>query len=489
MRTTLQTQVRTQTVLGQMIARVADEDAYRRWAGQVERAGHCVRPIQLAGSATTVNTQTGEVEAAYSSSGEPGGVLLVACKDRRESVCPPCAARYRADAWHVFAAGVTVANGDGDSHDGRGQSVTNPLVLATFTAPSFGRVHAARDGGICRMHRGGKRARRVCEHGRPVWCAARHDARDGLVGAPLCTECADLAGMVLFNASVGELWRRTVIYVYRALAALAPAVGGRPVGVRQIRELLRLSYVKVTEFQKRGVVHLHVLARLDGVNPDDPDAVTAAPAWAGVELLTAALERAAARVSVELPVVDGHTAAVARWGRQLDIRPVQADEVNGARVAGYLAKYATKTVSDSVSGLPASRPPAGEAGEIGTVPEHVAALTDTVRRLARLATCRSLRLGRHVHTLGFRGHVTSKSRRYSTTFTALRQARRAWRLANRTREHDPWAQQDDGAERVIVGDWRIAGVGYRNLGDRVWAEVLGREHRQAREAQRLGLTA
>ncbi|MBE1590979.1 replication initiator [Nonomuraea angiospora] len=479
--------IKSQTVLGQMIARMADEDDYRRWTAQVERAGHCVRPVRLVGSAMTVNAATGEIEATYASEQEPGGALLVACKDRRESVCPPCAARYRADAWHVFAGGVTPDDG--------GDQVGHPMVLATFTAPSFGRVHAARDGGVCRAARGGRRGKRTCEHGRPLWCHARHEAADGMVGAPLCEDCADLAGLVLWNASVGELWRRTVIYVYRALAALAPALDGRAVTVRRVREVLRISYAKVAEFQKRGVVHLHVLARLDGVNPDDPEQTIAPPAWADVNLLTAALAHAAARVSVPLPVVDGRAAAVARWGAQLDVRPVQPREVDRARVAGYLAKYATKTVGDSVSGLPSSRPRADELDVDGggRIPAHVAALTATVRRLARLGACRALRLARHVHTLGFRGHVTSKSRRYSTTFAALREARRAWRRSQRARERDPWAggdtglPDDDRAGTVLVGDWRVAGIGYRTLGDRVLAEVLGREHRQAREVLRLGL--
>jgi hypothetical protein len=34
---------------------------------------------------------------------------------------------------------------------------------------------------------------------------------------------------------------------------------------------------------------------------------------------------------------------------------------------------------------------------------------------------------RDAHVLGFRGHFSTKSRRYSTTLTALRQARREWR--------------------------------------------------------------
>ena len=37
-------------------------------------------------------------------------------------------------------------------------------------------------------------------------------------GEPLCRECFDYAGAVLWNNLLGELWRRTTIYLPRKLA-------------------------------------------------------------------------------------------------------------------------------------------------------------------------------------------------------------------------------------------------------------------------------
>lgn len=40
---------------------------------------------------------------------------------------------------------------------------------------------------------------------------------------------------------------------------------------------VRVSHGKVAEMQRRAAVHFHVLLRLDGVNPDDPDALVPPP--------------------------------------------------------------------------------------------------------------------------------------------------------------------------------------------------------------------
>jgi len=63
---------------------------------------------------------------------------------------------------------------------------------------------------------------------------------------------------VLWNALAPELWRRTTIYVRRTLA--------RVVGMtlRDPEKVVRLSYVKVAEYQRRGAVHFHAVLRLDG---------------------------------------------------------------------------------------------------------------------------------------------------------------------------------------------------------------------------------
>ena len=62
---------------------------------------------------------------------------------------------------------------------------------------------------------------------------------------------------MLFNAHAGELWRRFTTYLPRHLAALA----GLP--VTWLRDMIKIRYVKVTEYQARGVVHFHAVFRLD----------------------------------------------------------------------------------------------------------------------------------------------------------------------------------------------------------------------------------
>ena len=72
-------------------------------------------------------------------------------------------------------------------------------------------------------------------------------------------------------------------------------------------------------------------------------------------------------------------------------------------------------------------------------------------------------------TLGYRGHVLTKTRRYSTTFGALRRARQTWRrtpiAARNNGEAIRQAGEDedpdgDQADIVIERSWRFAGAGY-----------------------------
>jgi hypothetical protein len=57
------------------------------------------------------------------------------------------------------------------------------------------------------------------------------------------------------------------------------------------------------------------------------------------------------------------------------------------------------------------------------VPAHVAELVRACWELGARPSLRSLRLRKWAHMLGFGGHFSSKSRRYSTTLGALRRAR------------------------------------------------------------------
>jgi hypothetical protein len=236
-------------VLGEVVERAGD--GYDRWAELVAQAGYCHHPIRLAGRVDQADRQTGEVRPVYDSGREPDGVLLKACGTRRESHCPSCAATYRADAYQLLAAGLKGGKGVPESVAG------HPRLFVTFTAPSFGRVHSRKAQGRlvlpCHPHRQGAR----CPHGLRAGCWHRHDEEDPRLGEPLCPACYDAQAQVLWNALAPELWRRTTIAVYRIL--------GRLVGLQEgeLRRLVRVSYAKVAEFQRRGAIHFHAVIRLD----------------------------------------------------------------------------------------------------------------------------------------------------------------------------------------------------------------------------------
>ena len=71
--------------------------------------------------------------------------------------------------------------------------------------------------------------------------------------------------------------------------------------------------------------------------------------------------------------------------------------------------------------------------------------------------------------LGFRGHWSTKSRRYSTTFTVLRRARVAFAKRRRAKDGvplDAWGRPEDDDQVVIVASWTYAGSGYATEGER-----------------------
>jgi hypothetical protein len=301
-----------------------------------------------------------------------------------------------------------------------------------------------------------------------------------VVGTPLCEDCYDYTSAVLWQGAVTDLWRRTRIGVDRALAALATEATGERVSVRAVGRVLRLSYVKVAEMQRRGLAHLHVVVRLDGVDPDDRSRVVAPPSWATAGLLAAAVRRAVERAAVPLPSPDGRL-RVAQWGEQFDVRDISGGD--SRRLAGYLAKYATKSAGDAVgSGVLARRlrvlHPSLLRREVGA---HLARMVATAWRLGARPGLGHLR--RWAHQLGHRGHILTKSRRYSTTMGALREVRRTWRMRQRARagEVDPWVQAATGGGGVrVVGAWRYAGAGHASAMDAGLAAVIAEEQAIAR---------
>jgi excisionase family DNA binding protein len=100
-------------------------------------------------------------------------------------------------------------------------------------------------------------------------CPERHTRDDPRIGEPLCPDCYDYTGAVLFNACAPELWRRFTITLRRSLARQAGLTG------KALAAQVRVSYAKVAEYQRRGVVHFHAIIRLDG--PAGP--ATPPPTW------------------------------------------------------------------------------------------------------------------------------------------------------------------------------------------------------------------
>jgi hypothetical protein len=221
----------------------------------------------------------------------------------------------------------------------------HPRLFVTFTAPSFGKVHTRKAQGLlvypCHPYRQGA----ICPHGRRAGCWQRHDPDDPRLGEPLCARCYQAGAQVLWNALAGRLWSRTTIYVYRALAQLAGLTEG------ELRGLVRVSFAKVAEYQRRGVVHFHAIIRLDAATDCGcPACVAPPPNGFTAGLLERAVRQAAGTVAVPCPMVneDQDVTLTARWGEQLDVRYIteagDEGELSAEQVAGYVAKYATAMI-------------------------------------------------------------------------------------------------------------------------------------------------
>jgi hypothetical protein len=482
------------------IVQTASEPGFRDWLAMVKATGGCADPIHLLGHSRTVLAQTGEVLSE-----RPAGRLLVACGNRRSSRCPPCSETYRADTYQLIRAGLV-----------GGKSVPEevrhrPRLFATFTAPSFGPVHH----------------RTLDQNGRPkpchpfgAYCCGRcHEVDDPELGHPLDPDSYNYVGAVIWNAFSTQLWARTVQIANRKAAKI--------LGIRQEDwpQFGRVSVAKVAEFQARGLVHFHAVFRFDGPEPNLPP-----PVGATIDALEAAIRYAADEAEIALPESEslaGQSPVV--WGEQLALKPIEATEADGglsdSQVAGYIAKYATKgaetagTIDRSICcvGCKGSGQTASAKGEPelcarchGTglrqplaelkANDHARRMIETCWSLGGLSELHALRLRPWTHMLGFRGHFSTKSRRYSTTLTKLRTARREWQ-DDRTRdahELDPRIpfirvpsggldcvdELDSDAETVLViGHWCYAGRGH-TAGEAIFAATIARDHAEDRQIYR-----
>jgi hypothetical protein len=310
----------------------AARDDFHRWEQQLVNTGHCAHPIRLAGRIDAIDRVTSQTAPIYDTADEPGGVLLTACGNRREAACRGCSQVYKNDARQIIRTGLT---------GGRGMPYTitsHPCVFVTLTAPGFGPVHTTRTGRhgrtlACRARRDAHQRR--CPHGRDISCPRHHQPGDPRLGRPLCPDCYDYTGHVLFNALGPELWRRFTIYLPRQMARL--------LGITQktLRSQVTVRFVKVAEYQARGIVHYHAVIRLDAPG----DSYQSPPLQYDAALLTAAIQATVAAISCDtitllarmlwraaggnpadpIPVINPALGRMLRFGTQIDIQAIRHD--------------------------------------------------------------------------------------------------------------------------------------------------------------------
>jgi hypothetical protein len=136
---------------------------------------------------------------------------------------------------------------------------------------------------------------------------------------------------------------------------------------------------------------------------------------------------------------------------------------------------------------------------------HMARLRQVCREFARVARTRAVwapsgnpqsearsqyeLLGKWAHMLGFRGHFSTKSRRYSITLGRLRRARKRWQAiaAKTQRAGEPLdlaaletqlLADDEDATTLVIGRWKYIGTGWQTQGDVALAKAAAARARE-----------
>lgn len=477
-----------------VLARVR-RPGYRDWLAHVAPAAACSNPVRLRLTAEWSDPARGN-EIYRVSDEVPDGMFYVACKNRRASVCPACSEVYRADTYQLVKAGLLGGKGVPDT------VTEHPCFFVTLTAPSFGPVHSrtVSHGKVrpCRV----RRRLEVCPHGRVLSCFLRHGEDAAELGEPLCRDCYGYDHQAVWNLHAGELWRRTMIALNRAL--------WRATKGRYFRA--RASYAKVAEYQRRGVVHFHGLIRVDGLDPDDRDRIIAPDPGLTPALIASYLEDAAQGTHfTTAPHPHNRTGWPIAWGTQVDVRPVRlhpgdlddTGELTTTAVAAYLAKYATKATEEA--GHTSRRLTAGDieryAGRDTHQARQLLACWYLGKRPFNVTTTKQVeqwehgqgslpgwgRLRRWAHTLGYGGHFSTKSRRYSTTLGALRAVRRAFQKGeplDPPTDDTPTDVDVDGQDAAVTLRWTFDGCGWLTTADATLANTSAAMARERRRIAR-----
>lgn len=352
----------------------------------INSAGDCSRPIPL--RRQTVNTETGEITFRE---------MLRRCQSRLESKCPSCSKLYRGDAWAVIRGGLMDA-----------ANKPKPMTMITLTAPGadvFGQVHS-----------------RHIKNGvvKPCTCKVRHPERDPVLGTPINVSTYNYQRAADFNAHASRLFAVTKQKLERILKR-------------------KLKLVRVSEFQSRGLIHVHALVLGSMTQKSLELAIRG-----GTNLRTGRHIAAA-------------TSGGWMWGPQC-----KADVIAGGdtgRAISYMTKVISYALKDTTSstdvnsehgkkmaragsnsckcgltraeclhGNPFFDVISWESDSNGVVRKCINQFRYQSRPRQSEYPCRRHRIARN--GWGFRGHVLAKSKTWPLTFAAVRAKRGEWCKTN-----------------------------------------------------------
>jgi hypothetical protein len=100
------------------------------------------------------------------------------------------------------------------------------------------------------------------------------------------------------------------------------------------------------------------------------------------------------------------------------------------------------------------------------LPPHLLAMVATAWSLGGVPELRTLGLRSHAHHLGYSGHFLTKSRGYSTTFGALRDARVQWHRERNGEGPEP---------KTTTRRLKAVGRGWSNDGEALFAAAKARQ--------------
>lgn len=346
-------------------------------------------------------------------------MVSIRCGTRIASLCPSCAALYRGDVSAVLREGLFSVSED------------EVIILLTLTAPTFGQMHFVpppappKDS---KAHASWVRrfSKRKCR------CGTRHKSGDkAWTGVPLDAGGYDYEAQVRWNRLVPRLWSRTADELTRVIGFAG-----------------RLPYAAVTEFQRRGAVHLHVLMRI-------PVSFALGEYEDAGAIRSRVIEDIVARVGAYAP---GDSARHRfSWGEKAHAQVItDAMGKDKARAAGYLAKlvtYSAKSIGTDEMGAPIVKGPHAshlrrltQQAQASKCPSHWHDATGS-------HDCIDCRKGQR-SAWGFRGHTLRRSRFWAAkSLTSCRRERRDRQAKEGVSGDAQWFEPETGFSWSRRKEW------------------------------------